>query len=146
MAKDLQQLQESEVVFPDHHDHHRHRHHRHHDINNNKNDTCLDYQEMDHQMSRVLRNSDSKDCNFNKRISNSLPVNIPDSIFHHGDNDDLEDEQDDGEMEPPHVIIGRRLAGKMAFSVSTGNGRTLKGRDLSQVRNSILRMTGFLET
>ncbi|XP_073030876.1 protein S40-1-like [Primulina eburnea] len=54
---------------------------------------------------------------------------------------------DDGEMVPPHIIIGRRVAGKMmSFSVCTGNGRTLKGRDLSEVRNSILRKTGFLET
>ncbi|OMO82802.1 Senescence regulator [Corchorus olitorius] len=60
--------------------------------------------------------------------------------------DDFEEEEDDeGEIVPPHVILGRRIAGKMAFSVCTGNGRTLKGRDLSQVRNSILRMTGFLE-
>ncbi|GFP96796.1 hypothetical protein PHJA_001823700 [Phtheirospermum japonicum] len=54
---------------------------------------------------------------------------------------------DDGEMVPPHVIVGRRVAAKtMAFSVCTGIGRTLKGRDLSEVRNSVLRMTGFLET
>ncbi|MBA0720279.1 hypothetical protein Golax_007906 [Gossypium laxum] len=41
--------------------------------------------------------------------------------------------------------VNRRVAGKMAFSVCSGNGRTLKGRDLCQVRNSVLRMTGFLE-
>ncbi|GFQ08669.1 hypothetical protein PHJA_003010900 [Phtheirospermum japonicum] len=60
----------------------------------------------------------------------------------------VEDGGDDGgEMVPPHVIVGRRVAGKMmAFSVCTGIGRTLKGRDLSEVRNSVLRMTGFLET
>ncbi|KAA0052585.1 Senescence regulator [Cucumis melo var. makuwa] len=54
--------------------------------------------------------------------------------------------EDNNNIVPPHVIIGRRVAGKMAFSVRSGNGRTLKGRDLSEVRNSILRMTGFLET
>ncbi|GFP96948.1 hypothetical protein PHJA_001838900 [Phtheirospermum japonicum] len=54
---------------------------------------------------------------------------------------------DEGEFVPPHVIIGRRVAGKvMAFSLCTGNGGTLKGRHLSEFRNSILRMTGFLET
>lgn len=62
------------------------------------------------------------------------------------DTDEFEEEYEDGKIIPPHVIVGRRIAGKMAFSVCTGNGRTLKGRDLSQVRNSILRMTGFLET
>lgn len=83
----------------------------------------------------------------------SLPVNIPENIsgnnswFQYLESFNDDDDGHDGEMEPPHVIIGRRIAGKvMAFSVCTGNGRTLKGRDLSEVRNSILRMTGFLET
>ncbi|KAK3206680.1 hypothetical protein Dsin_020726 [Dipteronia sinensis] len=83
--------------------------------------------------------------------SNSVPVdiNIPVNLFHYVDStDEFEEEYlDDGEITPPHVIVGRRLfAEKMAFSVCSGNGRTLKGRDLSRVRNSILRMTGFLET
>ncbi|KAE8722979.1 GDSL-motif lipase/hydrolase family protein [Hibiscus syriacus] len=81
-----------------------------------------------------------------KVAAGSLPVNIP---RHHRDGvfgGDLEEEGiEEGEMVPPHVISGRRIAGKVAFSVCTGNGRTLKGRDLSRVRNSILRMTGFLE-
>ncbi|XVF87247.1 hypothetical protein PTKIN_Ptkin18bG0103500 [Pterospermum kingtungense] len=84
--------------------------------------------------------------------ASSLPVNIPrhhGGLFHCGgeaDDFDQEDEDEEaGEVVPPHVILGRRLAGKMAFSVCTGNGRRLRGRDLSQVRNSILRMTGFLE-
>ncbi|KAI3741609.1 hypothetical protein L1987_59283 [Smallanthus sonchifolius] len=55
-------------------------------------------------------------------------------------------EEEDGEMVPPHVMVRRRLAEKMAFSVCYGIGRTLKGRDLSEMRNSVLRMTGFLET
>ena len=136
MAKDLKELQESDVIFPDHH-------HVHHHNNNN---TCFDYQEMNHHNSRESRNSNfSKD--YNKRMANSLPVNIPGSIFHHGNNNSFEDDEREGEeMVPPHVITGRRVEGKMAFSVCTGNGRTLKGRDLSKVRNSILRMTGFLET
>ncbi|XP_075486546.1 protein S40-1-like [Primulina tabacum] len=76
----------------------------------------------------------------------SVPVNIPGNAwFGYAVDSDLDG--DDGEMVPPHIIIGRRVAGKMmAFSVCTGYGRTLKGRDLSEVRNSILRKTGFLET
>ncbi|XP_076940945.1 protein S40-1-like [Bidens hawaiensis] len=50
------------------------------------------------------------------------------------------------EMVPPHMILDRRSAGKAAFSLCSGNGRTLKGRDLSEVRNSVLRMTGFIES
>lgn len=82
--------------------------------------------------------------------SSAAPVSIPENLprnswVRYVDHPDLDG--GDGEMVPPHVIVGRRVAGKMmAFSVCTGNGRTLKGRDLSQVRNSILRLTGFLET
>jgi hypothetical protein len=132
MAKHLQELQESDVIFPDH-------------VSNV--DSCC--REMDHDRSITRAAASNKYCEKKeKRMANSVPVNIPDRsrIFHRTDSDDhLDEESDDGEVVPPHVIIGRRIAGKMAFSVCTGNGRTLKGRDLSQVRNSILRMTGFLE-
>ncbi|KAL8460779.1 hypothetical protein ACS0TY_031540 [Phlomoides rotata] len=80
---------------------------------------------------------------------NSVPVSIPENVSRNAWLRCMDSDLDggDGEMVPPHVIVGRRVAGKMtAFSVCTGNGRTLKGRDLSEVRNSILRMTGFLET
>ena len=48
---------------------------------------------------------------------------------------------------PPHEIIARRLARSQisSFSVFEGVGRTLKGRDLSKVRNAILTKTGFIE-
>ncbi|CAM0954404.1 unnamed protein product [Alopecurus aequalis] len=50
---------------------------------------------------------------------------------------------------PPHVLAERRrwLAGRStaAYSMCAGKGRTLKGRDLRNVRNLVLRMTGFLE-
>nr|CAD1834004.1 unnamed protein product [Ananas comosus var. bracteatus] len=51
------------------------------------------------------------------------------------------------EMVPPHLLIELRgrAAGNAAFSVCYGQGRTLKGRDLAHVRDSVLRMTGFLE-
>lgn len=56
------------------------------------------------------------------------------------------EEDDDGEeMVAPHVVVERRWAGKTGVSMCSGRGRTLKGRDLSQLRNSVLRMTGFLE-
>ncbi|KAL5720387.1 hypothetical protein ACHQM5_004663 [Ranunculus cassubicifolius] len=55
-------------------------------------------------------------------------------------------EEKEEKMVPPHEILAKRFNGKMAFSVCTGNGRTLKGRDLSKVRNSVLLKTGFLES
>ncbi|KAF8727362.1 hypothetical protein HU200_018964 [Digitaria exilis] len=49
---------------------------------------------------------------------------------------------------PPHVLLARRrlLGGrKAAHSMCAGKGRTLKGRDLRDVRNLVLKMTGFIE-
>jgi len=62
----------------------------------------------------------------------------------YGDDDD-DDGQDD--MIPPHQWISRKLARSQisSFSVCEGIGRTLKGRDLSKVRNAILTKTGFIE-
>ncbi|XP_027933796.1 uncharacterized protein LOC114189264 [Vigna unguiculata] len=56
------------------------------------------------------------------------------------------DDEDD-EMVPPHEWIARKLARSQisSFSVCEGMGRTLKGRDLSKVRNAILAKTGFIE-
>ena len=42
---------------------------------------------------------------------------------------------------PPHEFLARtRMA---SFSVHEGVGRTLKGRDLSRVRNAIFEKIGF---
>ncbi|CAN4097183.1 unnamed protein product [Withania somnifera] len=48
---------------------------------------------------------------------------------------------------PPHEWLAKRLGRRQisSFSVCEGVGRTLKGRDLSRVRNAILTKTGFLE-
>ncbi|KAL3341044.1 hypothetical protein AABB24_025551 [Solanum stoloniferum] len=138
-----EEFQESEVIFQE-------------NIENEENNQ--DYYEF---QNRDLISSNSRNSQSRKRlkqISNSVPISIPDNLsrnnlwFKHVKNNEsnfFEDEEygDDGEMVPPHVITGRRIAGKMmSFSICSGYGRTLKGRDLSQVRNSILRMTGFLET
>ncbi|XP_074270140.1 uncharacterized protein LOC141593087 [Silene latifolia] len=64
---------------------------------------------------------------------------------HHDDDDG--DDNDDDDMVPPHEYLARKLARNQisSFSVYEGIGRTLKGRDLSKVRNTILSKTGFLE-
>ncbi|KAL2481412.1 hypothetical protein Adt_34386 [Abeliophyllum distichum] len=84
--------------------------------------------------------------------SKSMPVNVPDwSKILRGEykthcrnlEDDVEeDEDEDGnDRIPPHEYLARtRVA---SFSVHEGVGRTLKGRDLSQVRNAIWKQTGF---
>lgn len=71
---------------------------------------------------------------------------ISDGIVAYADDED--DEDADGEnMVPPHEWIARKLARSQisSFSVCEGIGRTLKGRDLSKMRNAILTKTGFLE-
>nr|AFN53716.1 putative DUF584 protein [Linum usitatissimum] len=111
-----EELHESDIIFP-----------------------CRETTAPDHQHHNTHRSKKKR------KQKSSVPVNIPrNNVFRFGDSE--EEYEDSDELVPPHVILGRRVAGKMAFSVCTGNGRTLKGRDLSQVRNSILRMTGFLET
>ncbi|XP_050368083.1 uncharacterized protein LOC126786332 isoform X2 [Argentina anserina] len=67
-----------------------------------------------------------------------------------GDCDDENEEEEDeyDVKEPPHEFLARRLARSQisSFSVFEGAGRTLKGRDLSKVRNAVLTKTGFLES
>lgn len=89
----------------------------------------------------------------------SAPMNVPDwskvygnntksnrRISHLHSHDDDEDD-DDGCMVPPHEWVARKLARTQisSFSMCEGIGRTLKGRDLSKVRNAVLTKTGFLE-
>ncbi|XP_058788184.1 protein S40-4-like [Vicia villosa] len=76
-----------------------------------------------------------------------------DEVLNHDDGDDEDEDEDDDDGEygtrlPPHEIIARRLARSQisSFSVFEGVGRTLKGRDLSKMRNSVLIKTGFLES
>ncbi|CAN4121547.1 unnamed protein product [Withania somnifera] len=77
-----------------------------------------------------------------KKVINatSLPVNVPDwrknVVF--DDDDDFDSNEN---RIPPHEYLARtRVA---SFSVHEGIGRTLKGRDLSRVRNAIWKKIGF---
>lgn len=87
----------------------------------------------------------------------SAPVNVPDwSMVHRrktknvDDDDDekmsLDDDNDDDEDEKvsPEEYFLRRSRSSSS-SVMEGVGRKLKGRDLSKVRNAVLKQTGFLE-
>ncbi|KAK7306425.1 hypothetical protein VNO77_44364 [Canavalia gladiata] len=114
------EFSESEVVFSDQHHHPQH--------------------EVEVELLVPPLKKDSLD----KTVANSLPVKIPERMLRRRGSGEEEKEAEE-EKVPPHEILERRMDGKMAFSVCTGNGRTLKGRDLSQVRNSILRLTGFIE-
>lgn len=54
-----------------------------------------------------------------------------------------EEEAEDEVLRPPHEVLARSSE-RVACSVLEGAGRTLKGRDLRQVRNAVWRQTGFL--
>eukprot|EP00249_Psilotum_nudum_P024702 c29269_g1_i1 orf=585-1232(+) len=85
------------------------------------------------------------------KIPQSAPVKVPDwsrmiSLDQQmGERDILQ--EDMTERLPPHELLARENARNrlITFSVCEGVGRTLKGRDLSRVRNAVWRQTGFIE-
>ncbi|KAL2247629.1 uncharacterized protein LOC105176685 [Sesamum indicum] len=99
-----------------------------------------------------------------KIVHHSAPLNIPDWSKIYGttskttsknddgfpgsgwerDEDDKDVDGEDGNVIPPHEWIARNRIS--SFSMCEGVGRTLKGRDLSRVRNAVLTKTGFLES
>ncbi|KAK9714483.1 hypothetical protein RND81_06G097700 [Saponaria officinalis] len=99
----------------------------------------------------------SKKHRKNTTITKSIPLDIPDrNTTRYVDVVECEDDEDGYEdierrKLPPHLIIARRIknvSNQMACSycLEDGRGRILKGRNLFQIRNSILRLTGFIET
>ncbi|KAL6567331.1 hypothetical protein OROGR_000999 [Orobanche gracilis] len=129
-----EEFEESEVIFEDKVDEY-----------GETNEACSF--ELNPRESRNGSNNKARRQKLKTEKNKTAPVNIPRNLPWLRYTDADLDGGCEGEMVPPHVILRRRVAGNMmAFSVCTGNGRTLKGRDLSEVRNSILRMTGFLET
>ncbi|KAI8013713.1 hypothetical protein LOK49_LG05G01018 [Camellia lanceoleosa] len=80
-----------------------------------------------------------------RKIQQSAPVRVP--IMQKKVRNVVElDDEDDEEMLPPHEIVARGSARspKTTFSVLEGAGRTLKGRDLRQVRNAVWHTTDSL--
>ncbi|KAL2345248.1 hypothetical protein Fmac_006533 [Flemingia macrophylla] len=86
-----------------------------------------------------------------RKFQQSAPVKVPIILSARRRNaaDDFDGalDDDDDEMLPPHELVARGsgVSPKTTFSVLEGVGRTLKGRDLRQVRNAVLRKTGFLD-
>ncbi|KAL3326917.1 hypothetical protein AABB24_037565, partial [Solanum stoloniferum] len=85
-----------------------------------------------------------------RNFQHSAPVNVPmmaKKAPKHGDLAEVEIDDDDAddEMLPPHEMVARgsMRSPRNTFSVLEGVGRTLKGRDLRQVRNAVWRQTGF---
>lgn len=62
-----------------------------------------------------------------------------------GESDNDDDGEGDGVRIPPHEFLAKQSARTRtaSFSVHEGIGRTLKGRDLSRVRNAVWQKIGF---
>ncbi|KAL3627497.1 hypothetical protein CASFOL_028860 [Castilleja foliolosa] len=82
-----------------------------------------------------------------RHVAASAPVDVPDwSKIYRVDSveslPDWDDGLEDSELVPPHEYLARsrKIA---ANSVFEGVGRTLKGRDLSRVRDTVWSQTGF---
>ncbi|XP_074270642.1 protein S40-2-like [Silene latifolia] len=94
------------------------------------------------------RNRVTKKQNEGQR-SPTVPLNIPGSSSSspsssfrydgHGFDSFSDDFLDDNELVPPHVIVDRRSSG------SNMNGKGKK-KNLIHFRNSVLKLTGFLES
>ncbi|KAG6522971.1 uncharacterized protein LOC122050885 [Zingiber officinale] len=54
-----------------------------------------------------------------------------------------EEEPTKGDWMPPHEYLARSKGRSVAMSVMEGAGRTLKGRDMSRVRDAVWSWTGF---
>ncbi|KAK6154431.1 hypothetical protein DH2020_008679 [Rehmannia glutinosa] len=106
----------------------------------------------------IPKSSKNRVSQDSKIVQHSAPVNVPDWSKVYGttprnvnsnyswldDGEENGDGIEDGIIIPPHELIARKQM--FSFSVCEGAGRTLKGRDLSRVRNAVLTKTGFLES
>lgn len=89
-----------------------------------------------------------------RHMAASAPVNVPDwsKILRVDSVDSLQelndgfDDDRDSEVVPPHEYLAREYARTRkiaATSVFEGVGRTLKGRDMSRIRDAVWSQTGF---
>ncbi|KAK7300069.1 hypothetical protein RJT34_10901 [Clitoria ternatea] len=99
----------------------------------NNNGSRFDGNDLSHNKYCIDSEDDGGDVNYGRESGE--------------DEEGNDDEYDDSKL-PPHEFIAKRLARSQisSFSVLEGAGRTLKGRDLSKVRNAVLTKTGFLES
>ncbi|KAI9077143.1 hypothetical protein K1719_040965 [Acacia pycnantha] len=113
------------------------------------NSALFELQELDLYSSVVVVELDdetnNKSCPSSKIADPSipsLPINIPDWSKYRQNRGREEVAEDVGDvMVPPHEFLAKTRRASM--SVQEGIGRTLKGRDLRRLRNSVWAKTGF---
>ncbi|KAK4436196.1 hypothetical protein Salat_0783300 [Sesamum alatum] len=112
----------------------------------------------DHHLPPMRRASkmmpvNARPANASPKFRQSAPVNVPVWPERHRESysksnlwrfDEVVEDEDEekGEMIPPHVIVARS---HVTSSVFEGAGRTLKGRDLCKVRNAVFQKTGLID-
>ncbi|KAH7662088.1 Senescence regulator S40 protein [Dioscorea alata] len=107
-----------------------------------------------HQFREVGRSGTTQQQQHHRRhAAASAPVNVPDwsrvrrvDYNVHGEVvvvEEEEEEERDEEWVAPHEYLAREHGRSVATSVFEGVGRTLKGRDMSRVRDAVWSQTGF---
>ncbi|KAI3741040.1 hypothetical protein L1987_58707 [Smallanthus sonchifolius] len=110
---------------------------------------AFDDQPMKRIVHQSRKGSDSLASPRGRHVATSAPVNVldwskiyrVDSVESMHDSDDGTDDHDT-DMVPPHEYLARSHRSD-AKSVFEGVGRTLKGRDMSRVRDAVWSQTGF---
>ncbi|CAK8576232.1 unnamed protein product [Lathyrus sativus] len=121
------------------------------DIYSSNHDNSVEFGKSFHGSRSVKKPSSSKTKDA-RGTPASVPVNVPDWSKILGDEyrnsyakrsgvEEEEEEEDENGWLPPHEFLARKRAASL--SVQEGVGRTLKGRDLSRLRNAIWAKTGF---
>lgn len=92
----------------------------------------------------------SKDPSRRHAEGQSAPVEVPrwsKMMAGHNDQAGIDAKDDDDDRLPPHELLAREnnRSQHTTFSVCEGLGRTLKGRDMSRVRNAVWSQMGFAD-
>ncbi|KAJ3678930.1 hypothetical protein LUZ61_021094 [Rhynchospora tenuis] len=125
----MEELLESEVMWPE--------------------NMCPDSSGSDTNFDDAYQHTGVSHCQGNNSAPSS-PISIQSSPssstrYLSGENNGWDNEEY-GELVPPHVLVDRRRNnGRLAFSLCSSQGRTLKGRELRQLRNAVWRLTGFID-
>nr|GEY18570.1 hypothetical protein [Tanacetum cinerariifolium] len=80
-----------------------------------------------------------------RQVATSAPVNVPDwsKIYRVDSVESMHNDYSDDELSSDHIVPPHEYLARSHRSVFEGVGRTLKGRDLSRIRDTVWSQTGF---